>query len=326
MNDNTPLARIDPRKLFVDVDSLLGRAAAVGMQTGDLPDTFADSLMAWLRARSLGFAQQHRTGIALGRDLLHRGVVRAWTCVDEGLSIVTSANLEAAIARLVEGDLASLYRDGYESIHLQLERLRATASSWLADGTTLALFPDAEPALRRWSRTGAETWMAPGPEGDDEALDPLVELRRFADWHQTLGLAASLPRQAVRELVADEPGFDGGLPMLLRRLWLALVLGRQGLTADTGVIAEFRTRFSDGALGAQTAAAAVAQFESHLERAFDEPSTRQSLHELAARELACLSRASGSAEEFHLCLRQGLVADDVETAARDARTDVSRGT
>ena len=31
MNDNTPLARIDPRKLFVDVDSLLGRAAAVGM-------------------------------------------------------------------------------------------------------------------------------------------------------------------------------------------------------------------------------------------------------------------------------------------------------
>lgn len=87
---NVTPAHIDPRRLFVDVESLLGRAAAIGMQTVDLPPTFGDALMAWLRARALGFAQQQRTGIALGRDLLRRGVVRAWTCVDEGLRTVTS--------------------------------------------------------------------------------------------------------------------------------------------------------------------------------------------------------------------------------------------
>ena len=78
---NVTPAHIDPRRLSVDVESLLGRAAAIGMQIVDLPPTFGDALMAWLRARALGFAQQQRTGIALGRDLLRRGVVRAWTCV-----------------------------------------------------------------------------------------------------------------------------------------------------------------------------------------------------------------------------------------------------
>ena len=69
---NVTPAHIDPRRLFVDVESLLGRAAAIGMQIVDLPPTFGDALMAWLRARALGFAQQQRTGIALGRDLLEK--------------------------------------------------------------------------------------------------------------------------------------------------------------------------------------------------------------------------------------------------------------
>lgn len=203
----TAPAHLDPAKLFVDVESLLGRAAAAGMATGDLPAIFADTLMAWLRARALGFAQQQRTGIALGRQQLHRGVVLAWTCLDEGLRLATSADVVAAIIRLAEGDLIALYKAGYESLFLRLAHLRDASASWLADTATLALLPEAEAALRRWSRLVAETWIVPAADDSETPIEPHAELRDFCEMEQALTFAASLPRATTRQLLSTEPDF-----------------------------------------------------------------------------------------------------------------------
>ena len=53
----TGLARPDLNSLLRGVDSFAARAVALGLEHGRLPHDFGDSLLAFLRARSLAFAQ-----------------------------------------------------------------------------------------------------------------------------------------------------------------------------------------------------------------------------------------------------------------------------
>ena len=62
------LMRPDLNQVRPDVNSFLGQALALGRQFEQLPESAADTLMAYLRARGLGFAQRYRSGIAIGRQ------------------------------------------------------------------------------------------------------------------------------------------------------------------------------------------------------------------------------------------------------------------
>ena len=133
--------------------------------------------------------------------------------------------------------------------------------------------------------------------------------------------AVSLPRQATRELISTEPDFAGGLPLLLLRVWLALVLGVPGLTVDADAIAAFRVRFTDGALDAGATADALTALDEHLARAFEDSATHQTLRDAALLELAKLAESSATGRDFSLYLREMLVPDDAESARLDAERD-----
>ena len=215
-----------------------------------------------------------------------------------------------------------LYSEGYELIFAQLERLRDSSSSWLHDETTLALLPGADMALRRWSRIVPESWTVPSQDGgEDVAIAPQAELLQFGELNLELNFAVSLPRQATRELISTEPDFAGGLPLLRRRVWLALVLGVPGLTVDADAIAAFRVRFTDGALDASATADALTALDEHLARAFEDSAARQTLRDAALLELAKLAQASATGRDFSLYLREMLVPDDAESARLDAERD-----
>jgi hypothetical protein len=111
--------------------------------------------------------------------------------------------------------------------------------------------------------------------------------------------------------------------LLLRRVWLAMVLGRQQLTADSETIAAFREYFTEGALHTEINRTALGDLDQHLENAFTDPTSRQILRTAALKQLQTLDTASISAREFTLYLREGQIPDD-EDAARNSVIDRSR--
>lgn len=293
----TGLAAVDAQHLFVDVDSWLGRATAAGMHTGDLPATFGDAMMAWLRARALAWAQQHRRGISLGREPLEQGVARAWICVDEGLRRAAPKCIDDAVARLARRDLDGLYRDGYDALFEELVRLRDGAAAWWADDELLELLPDAVAPLRRWSRVVPEDWSSLAASGG-AAADPRQDLRCFADLHRELTFVTSLPRAALRGLRQEEE-WVGSLTLLLRRLWLALALGRDELTLDGSAVRTF-CEYLRTPTGADAARRAL---RTHVERVFPQEADRHALLEAAEAQWQRLCDASASVAELDRCLR-----------------------
>lgn len=336
------LARLDLRRLFVDVESLLGRAAAAGMETGHLLPRFADTLMAWLRARALDHARRHRTGIALGRDNLRRGVERAWSCLDVGLHLESGGDVEAAVACLAVTKLQALHDRGYEAVFLRLTRMAAESQRLLADERALVLLPQHAEDLRTWSRLVPEIWTAPGQSRDDVdvAVDPVAGPAAFERVRAELAFAASLPRAAAARLLQDEPDYEPVLAALLRRVWTALLLGRESLGVDEEVVralaavlrrADAGLAGTDGDAGRpgasgdpalgndQTLAQARAAMDSHLARAIDDEAQRQRLWEAAQTELRRMSRAAAAdGRQLRSCLRPTLLPDGADSARQQA--------
>lgn len=335
------LAHHDLRRLFVDVESLLGRAAAAGMATGHLPPRFADVLMAWLRARALDHSARHRTGIAMGQDSLRRGVERAWTCTDAGLSAASGGDLEAAVACLGETKLQVLHDGGYEAIFLRLQRMAAESQRLLADERALALLPEHATDLRTWSRLVPETWTAPGERGDDTevVVDPVSGPAAFERVRAELDFAASLPRVAAARLLQNEPDYEPDLAALLRRVWTALLLERESLEVGEEVVgaltavlrgtdmdvenADGDAAREDGGAdphpaGDQVLARAKAAFRAHLSAAIDDAYQRRGLWEAAHTQLQRLCRAAADVRRLRLCLRPTLQPDDPNGGRRQA--------
>ncbi len=146
-------------------------------------------------------------------------------------------------------------------------------------------------------------------------------VRQRSAMEQALTFAASLPRATTRQLLSTEPDFAGGLPLLLRRVWLAMVLGRQQLTADSDTIAAFREHFTEGALHTEINRTALGDLDQHLENAFTDPASRQILRTASLKQLQTLATASISAREFTLYLRERLIPDDEDAARVDATVD-----
>lgn len=285
------LASVDLKNLFVDVSSLLGRAAAAGLETGDLSPRFADALMAWLRARALDHARRYRTGIAVGRDSLRRGVERAWRCVDTGLQVESGGDITRAVACLAETKLQVLHDRGYEQIFANLMRMAAESQQMLADDRTLSLLPEHTGNLRMWACLVPETWSAPGVRKDDEdvIIDPTAAWEQFESVRAEMMFAASLPRLAAQQLLQDETGYDPDLANLMRRVWVALLLKRESLAVDDDVVAAlsmlFKQSVGDATKRSQQESAARAALDEHLAGAIDDEAQRDRLRRMAHAEL-----------------------------------------
>lgn len=317
----TDLAAVELRRLFVDVDSLLARAAAAGMTTQALAPTFGDTLMAWLRARALGFAQQQRTGVAIRRDLLRRGVERAWTSVDDGLCTESQGDVEAAVDLLASGELDRFYRAGYERLVLDLIDLRQQAESWIIESTALALLPQWRVPLHEWSRIVAETWISTTADGTSKDIDPRVERRRFEQARPWLEFAAHLPGAAARDLLEREPSFAGGAPLLLRRVWCALILQRETLPVDEGDLAQLLTILQDVERSHNARESASRSLAAYLLRILAQAHDRRTIQLEADRQWEALISAS-SIEQLTMAVRQELIDDDAQAARRDAEKQI----
>ena len=324
--DTTP-AHLDLSRLFVDVDSCLGRAAAAGLAAGRLPERFPDVLMAYLRARALAFAQRHRTGIALGRQALRHGVERVWTCVDLALAADAGTDVEAAVERLVDGDLGALYDRGYELAFERLEHMASESRLLLQDERCLAVLGDLGPRLRRWASTTPESWTAPDEEtGEPVDVDPVAEFDAFLVILGQFRFVASLPAAALAALYQDEAGGRLDFAALVRRVVLALVLCRDELTVpDAATIEAFGERvFTDGALDTDVVRPLWATLDAHLDAALIDARERRPIRAAFEAELEALRRASGDGERLLLRFREDLVADDTGRGRKEALCDVRR--
>tara|TARA_Y100000588_G_scaffold345232_1_gene392287 strand:- start:638 stop:901 length:264 start_codon:yes stop_codon:yes gene_type:complete len=80
--------------------------------------------MAYLRAQGLAFAQRYRSGIALGRDGLERGVIQSATCLDIGLQDLAEGDVNSAVDLLAQGEFEVLRQRGWELAFARLEEMR----------------------------------------------------------------------------------------------------------------------------------------------------------------------------------------------------------
>lgn len=317
----TALARPDLNALLREVDSFAARAIALGLQHGHLPTDFGDALLAFLRARSLAFAQARRTGIALGRDALGRGVRHAFTCLDLGLEAAAHGDIEAAVEQLTFDNLGPLCRHGYEIAFGRLEEMR-NVSRELSGAEQLGLFPDLRDQLDAWSRIVPETWSVHGAHWEPEEVDPH---RDYADFQVTAGraqLLGALPSERLAALF--------GLPFLafgdlLRRLAVAAALGLDHLVPGKADVRRFRHQCCRGpcllpAVRGQITSTVAGYLDQHVTY---EPARHTILQELQA-ELATIESACTDERDLLLCLREDLALAEAEAAAaRDAAFDTA---
>jgi len=194
----------DLNQVPIAADSFLGRALISGRQYGRLPEYLEDALRAYLRAQSLAFAQRYRTGIAVARDRLERGLRQAFVCVDLGLEQGAAGDLNLAVELLAGGDLEALRRRGWEEALVRLDRMRTQARAWQGCRDILFL-REYQGQLSRWSQLVPETWTSRDPEGEEILLDPRQEYRCFLELESRLVLPRSRPAGPLEALFSEVP-------------------------------------------------------------------------------------------------------------------------
>ena len=308
----TGLARPDPNALLRGVDSFAARAVALGLDHGRLPGTFGDALLAFLRARSLAFAQARRTGIALGRDQLGRGVRQAFICLDLGLEEAAGGDVEVAIGQLAFDQLAPLSRRGYEIAFGRLLEMRNT-SRQLAGTPQLALFPELRDQLRFWSRLVPETWAVPHRDREPEPVDPARDYTAFQEVAGRTHFLASLPEEQLAPL--------GQLPFLTfgdlwRRLAAAAALGLEHLAPGSADARRFRQHCCDGPhLRPAARERTTSTLTRFLQRHVPYESARRLLLDELRVQLDAVEAACATDRELLLCLREDLALGEAEAAA-----------
>ena len=121
------LGQIDLNQIKLDTGSFISRAITAGIEHEKLPPNFVDGLMAFLRLRSMSFAQAQRTSIALGKDKLRRGVEMGITCIDIALESGAENDLNKAVDILSQGQFEVLFKRGWELAFGRLEKMRERA-------------------------------------------------------------------------------------------------------------------------------------------------------------------------------------------------------
>ena len=286
----TALVRPDLNQIRPDADSFLGQALDLGRRYGRLPESILDVLMAYLRARGLGFAQRHRSGIAIGREGLEKGVTQALTCMDLGLEKAAEGDLNRAVELLADGDLESLRQPGWELAFARLQEMRQRSSAALAEEEALWL-QDSLHLLERWSRVVPETWLSHDAEGEAQPVDPLVDYPLFTELLDQLAFLRSLPPGSLRGL--GEPAGEGEtFDQVLRHLVLALALDRTELAPKPGDAARARKLFAEGRMRPEVRQKVLRLLDDHLDEALPDPDARTRLRGRIEKQIAALEEES----------------------------------
>ena len=286
------IARPDLNLLRADLDSLLARALALGLQHGRLPNAVSDVLMAYLRMRGLAYAQQYRTGIAVGRERLERGIRQALICVDIGLEQEAGGDVEVAISILEKGRFEELRKRGWELAFGRLTEM-VQQSRGFQEQPELRFLLEEQVAVDRWRRIVPETWTIQADEEDQ--IDPRSEYEEFVALQTRMRFLQSLPSGRLDRL-AKSAAAGMTFAELLRSLIVALALDREELTAGRKVEARFQACFVDGALGEEYRQKVLSMVAEQANRIFADPKRRDQIVDEVGAEIARLAPPDAAAD------------------------------
>jgi hypothetical protein len=285
------LAHPDLNQVPIEEDSFLGRALAAGRQYGRLPEYAGDALAAYLRAQSLVFARRYRTGVALSRERLERGLRQAFVCVELGLEELSSGDLNQAVDLLAGGELEALRRRGWEEALARLARMRAQARAWSHCREVLFL-REHQDQLSQWSQLVPESWTTRDLEGEETWLDPRREHQCFQELEARLVLLRSLPSVSLERLLQASPG-GGRFADVLRQLVLVLALGLEHLAVAQEEVVLFRqTCFTAGKMLPAVRDRVCGLFAAHLEKTMPAGRENAALIQALAAQIDALEQAA----------------------------------
>lgn len=315
------LLRPDLNQVRLEADSFLGRAVTLGRQYGKLPERFLDTLMAFLRIRGLEQAQRRRTGIRLGREKLEKGIHQILVCVDLALEEASGGDLNAAVEILARGEFEELRKRGWALAFARLEEMRRDAAR-VAGRREAALLGEFAAQVHAWARVVPETWEGSDQEGETVAVDPQADYAELRQIRGRLDFLRSLPRNAVDELLESESA-GSSFAGLLRRLILAVALGREGLIADEEGIRQFREEaFTNGMLRPEMRAEICGQIGAHLESRLADEEARSLVMGEVEEELDLLAAQGGEDWREWLLPPQSTGEEETGDMRRQAETDV----
>jgi hypothetical protein len=304
------LARSDLNSLLTDTASLLARAVQLGIDRSLLPTHFGDTFTAFLRTCSLMYAQQHRTGIALGRSGMRQGLLQTFTCVELGLEEQAGEDVEAAIEVLRQEPLTALRARGYEIAFGRIEMMR-DESRLLRGSKAVQLCPDLGEPLTQWARAVPETWSTapPGAVGLprepgsrlDPRLDPRLDFTRFLQIRARVNFVRSLPPSIHDDAVAAHGSLD--YDVVLRRAIVAIVRAADTLALGVSEIEEVRLcHFAQGRLAGAKQDDLNRQLLDHLNSVIETEQDIDTIRRDVTEQISQLAAAADDTMAFRLAV------------------------
>lgn len=309
-----PLARLDLSRFQIDDESFVGQAIALGMRFNKLPSHTSDALLGFLRAKGLYYGQRNRSGIAIARDGLERGVRQALICLDMGLNNTSQGDLNKAVELLAQGDFEAIRKNGYQIAFFQLQEIRKGSLALLTRSTATFL-QEEHRNLIRWSTLVPETWTRPPDDLEEEAMlvDARIDYGVFLQTQARMDFLNSIPNEALNQLqqsVSDGRSFDG----LLRNLILALALDLETLVPSSEEIARFKEMcFEHNQMRSEIRDKVLHLMDRQLEASVLNASHRSEIRVFVEGEVEFLEQVSGGemASFFLLPGKKTVTADDL---------------
>ena len=287
------LARMDLDRLRMDSESFLGQAIELGVRFKKLPEHTADAMLGYLRVTATSTARRHRTGIAVAREDLERGVRQALISMELGLEDAAGGDLNVAVSLLSDGSFEAFRKRGWEIAFSRLETMRDASRSLLEQTGTLllkAFLPD----VRRWSRLVPGTWAVP-PEEDNDGegtVDPLKDYAAFREVRARLAFLRPLSEEMLQQLLGatdDAAGFED----LLRNLILSLALNLKTLLPGRTQVEAFRTHcFEEGKMLPEVREKILYLVGRQLEAEVEDRAQRQAIRREVEAEMELLEQVS----------------------------------
>ncbi|MBT3603757.1 MAG: hypothetical protein HN521_11875 [Candidatus Latescibacteria bacterium] len=309
-----PLARLDLSRFQIDDESFVGQAIALGVQFNKLPPQTSDAMLGFLRAKGLYYGQRNRSGIAIARDGLERGVRQALICLDMGLRNLAEGDLNKAVELLGQGDFEATRKEGYQLAFFQLEEIRK-GSLALLTRPTAEFLQEEHRNLKRWSTLVPETWTRLPDDLEEEAqlVDARSDYGAFLQTQARMDFLNSIPNEALnqlQEMVSEGRSFDG----LLRNVILALSLNLESVIPSFEEMVQFgKTCFVDGQMQPEIRDKVSQLMDRQLESSVLDGPYREQIRTAVQEEVDFFEQVSGEnmAGFFLLPGKSDVTADDL---------------
>lgn len=314
------LLRPDLNQIHLDVDGFLGQAIALGRRYEKLPERFLDALMAYLRVRGRDHARRYRTEIRIDRDLLEQGIQQSVTCVELSLKEASGDDLNAAVEILAGGDFESLRQRGWEIAFGRLEEMRQEAIL-LCKRPEVALLQEFIHQIQPWTQIIPETWTGVDAEGETVEVDPQEDFAVFEEIRGRMDFLRSLPREPLRQLLAENSKGET-FGSMLRRLIVAVATDQESLAVDDERVLHLQENgFTGGRMRPEMRGKILEQIAAHLQRALGDEGMRALILEEVKEEITRLEDCSegGLEEWFHPPGKPEEV--DIDRAGGEAESD-----